>query len=111
MHEARFRAMGSDVHVVVVGGPDGLLDVAHRRIDELEQRWSRFIPDSEISRLNACAGEPMAVSNDTIELVTRAIEAWRITGATFDPTVLGAVLRAGYTTSFEMLPAHPSAGV
>ena len=111
VHEARFRAMGSDVHVVVVGGPDGLLEVAHRRIDELEQRWSRFIPDSEISRLNACAGEPMAVSNDTIELVTRAIEAWRITGATFDPTVLGAVLRAGYTTSFEMLPAHPSAGV
>ena len=59
--ELRFRAMGSDVHVLV-NGPAGLLQVARHRIQELERRWSRFRPDSEISRLNALAGAPMAVS-------------------------------------------------
>src|SRR5689334_1305370 len=100
MEELRFRAMGSDVQVLVVGGPRGLGDRARARIDELEGRWSRFRPDSEVSRLNACAGVAAEVSDETVELISRAIEAWRITGATFDPTVLGAVLRAGYTMSF-----------
>ena len=106
MEELRFKAMGSDVHAIVVGGPNGLAERARERIDELEQRWSRFRPSSEISRLNAQAGQPVEVSDETIELVSLAIEAWRITGATFDPTVLGAVLRAGYTTSFDHLPTH-----
>jgi len=111
MQEVRFKAMGSDAHVVVVGGPAGLADQARERIDELERRWSRFRPDSEISQLNQRAGHAVEVSNDTIELITRAIEAWRITGATFDPTVLGAVLRAGYTMSFDALPANAPPGV
>ena len=111
MEEQRFRAMGSDVHVVVVGGPAGLADRARARIDDLEHRWSRFLPDSEISRLNASAGTPLTVSGDTTELVTRAVEAWRFTGATFDPTVLGAVLRAGYTTSFDELAPDTPGGV
>ena len=46
--QMRFRAMGSDAHVVVVGGPAGLLEIAHARIAQLEQRWSRFIDSSEV---------------------------------------------------------------
>jgi thiamine biosynthesis lipoprotein len=107
----RFRAMGSDVHLLVVGGPPGLAERARLRIDELEQRWSRFIPDSEISELTRRAGSPMVVSDDTIELVTRAIEAWWFTGSTFDPTVLGAVVRAGYDRSFDDLPPETVDGV
>ncbi len=34
-----------------------------------------------------------------------------MTGATFDPTVLGAVIRAGYADSFDKLPSDTSAGV
>jgi thiamine biosynthesis lipoprotein len=109
--EQRFRAMGSDVHVIVVGGPDGLASRAHERIDELERRWSRFIADSEISELTRRAGSPMTVSDDTVELITRAVEAWWFTGSTFDPTVLGAVVRAGYDRSFDELPSETVSGV
>ena len=63
--ELRFRAMGSDVHVLV-NGPAALLETARDRVEELERRWSRFRPDSEISRLNALAGTPMAVSAETL---------------------------------------------
>ncbi|MEY2435909.1 MAG: FAD:protein transferase [Acidimicrobiaceae bacterium] len=101
MDELRFRAMGTDAHVVVVDGPPELAAWAAERIDELERLWSRFLPDSEISRLTATAGTPAEVSTETAELIARAIEAWRFTGGTFDPTVLGAVIRAGYDRTFD----------
>jgi thiamine biosynthesis lipoprotein len=99
--ESSFHAMGSDVHVIVVDGPSSLLDTARDRIEHLEARWSRFRPDSEVGRLNASAGEALTVSDDTVALVTRAIDAWRFTGGSFDVTVLGPMLRAGYDRSFE----------
>jgi thiamine biosynthesis lipoprotein len=101
--ETRFHAMGSDVHVIVVGGPLSLLETAREFIDDLESRWSRFRSDSEISRLNDAAGRPVRVSSLTVALVQRAIEGSRITGGRYDPTVLGAVIRAGYDRSFELL--------
>jgi thiamine biosynthesis lipoprotein len=104
--ELRFRAMGSDAHVLV-NGPAGLLQLARDRIEELERRWSRFRPDSEISRLNALAGWPMAVSVETLGLVGRALEGARATGGRYDPTVLGDLLRAGYDRTFEALGDAP----
>jgi thiamine biosynthesis lipoprotein len=95
----RFGAMGSDAHLVVLGGPADLPDQLVAMIDELERRWSRFLPDSEISNLNRHAGRPCAVHPSTVLLVQRAIEAWHLTGGRFDPTVLGDVLRAGYDRS------------
>jgi thiamine biosynthesis lipoprotein len=101
--------MGTDAHVIVVGGPGGLEQRARARIAQLERRWSRFIDDSEVSALNRYAGAPVKVSPETVELVQRAIEAWRITDGLFDPTVLGAVIRAGYDRSFETLGPAPQA--
>ena len=109
--ERRFRSMGSDAHLVIVGGADQLLDDAQRSIERLERLWSRFIETSEICELNRRAGDEVVVSVETALLVERAIEAWRLTGGGFDPTVLGAVLRAGYDVSFEAMPDNkgPSA--
>lgn len=110
VHEARVRAMGSDAHVIVVADDGRLLDRALARVEQLEQRWSRFIDTSEVSRLNRRRGETVAVSPDTALLVARAIEAWRLTGGGFDPTVLGAVIRAGYDRSFDEMTADTAAG-
>src|SRR5882724_2528649 len=104
VHEARLRAMGSDAHIIVVADDRGLLDTALARIAELEQRWSRFIATSEVCELNDKSGHVVTVSADTVLLVARAVEAWRLTGGAFDPTVLGAVIRAGYDRSYDDLP-------
>jgi len=100
--------MGSDAHLIIVGGSDGLIDDAARRVDQLERRWSRFIETSEICELNRHAGDEVEVSAETALLVGRAIEAWRLTGGGFDPTVLGDVLRAGYDVSFDAMPDDKS---
>ncbi len=98
--------MGTDAQVVVVGGAATLLDDAVARVDQLERRWSRFLPNSELSRLNTMPGEHVLVSGDTIELVSRAIEGWERTNRLFDPTVLPALRATGYDRDFADVAAH-----
>ena len=95
--------MGSDAHLIVVADDASIVARAEQRIEALEQRWSRFIETSEISELNRHPGHDVQVGADTRLLVQRAIEAWRLTGGGFDPTVLGDVIRAGYDRSFDEL--------
>ena len=102
--------MGSQAHVLVTGDP-ALLAVARSRIEGLERRWSRFISTSEVSRLNAVAGQNMTVSEETLRLVRRARDGWRETRGRFDPTVLGDVIRAGYNRPFEAVVIRASGGV
>jgi thiamine biosynthesis lipoprotein len=98
--EARFRAMGTDVHVGLVGGSPELLHVAEERIRDLERRWSRFIDTSEVSALNRHPGRPVMVSVDTFTLVAHAVAAWHATGGRFDPTVGPALAAHGYDRDF-----------
>jgi len=102
--------MGTRAHVIVVGGPAGLADVAVARIEQLESLWSRFRPGSDTSRLNQGAGARIAVSSETAELVERALDGWRLTAGAFDPTLLGPVIRAGYDRTFELMPERTRPG-
>lgn len=86
---------------VVVVGPDRvpLAELAAGRLDELERRWSRFLPSSEISRLNRSGGATTTVGADTITLVEHLIDAHALTGGDFDPTLLRPIVELGYGTS------------
>ena len=97
--------MGTTAHVIVTDGALGLADRAVARLEELEARWSRFRPDSEISRLNERPGVPVVVSPDTYQLIERALDGWRLTAGRFDPTLLRELRAAGYDRSFELLPS------
>jgi thiamine biosynthesis lipoprotein len=99
--------MGSDAHVVVVGGAPPLLGAARDRIEELESRWSRFRRDSELCRLNRAAGRPVVCSEDTYLAITAAVDAWHETDGAFDPTVLPAVVAAGYERDFATTTPGP----
>jgi thiamine biosynthesis lipoprotein len=113
--ERRFRAMGSDAQVLVVGpGAERRAEWAAQRIDRLEARWSRFLPGSEVSELNRRAGHPVPVSPDTTVLVDRALAAHRLTGGRFDPTLGRELADLGYDRPFDRLAdrdrpgsAHP----
>jgi thiamine biosynthesis lipoprotein len=105
--------MGSTVHIVVTGNPavlDGAIERAIDLIEHLESRWSRFRPDSDVSRLNATTdGRPVTVAPETLLLVERAVEAWRQTNGRFDPTVLRAIVTAGYDRDFDAITSgHPA---
>lgn len=97
--EAVFRAMASHVQVIVVDGPPEARTSAERLVRQLESMWSRFDPDSDVTRLNHSGGHPTAVAGVTIVLVEKMTEAWQMTGGLYDPTVLPALISSGYTHS------------
>ena len=105
--------MGTDCHVVAVTADDAIdpTPIAVELVEELESRWSRFRPDSDISRINAAAGTPVTVSVDTLDAVDAALAARDRTNGRFDPTVLPALLAAGYDRPFDQLttPQRPLA--
>ena len=102
MLERRFRAMGTDVELLLdaPAGPraDEALGAAEREFHRLEAILTRFRPDSELSRLNA-AGE-LAAGPDLLRVVGLAVRARELTGGLFDPTVLDALVAAGYDRTF-----------
>lgn len=106
------EVMGTRAHVIVVAPELGLADIlgnsAIARLVALERTWSRFLPDSELSRVNANAGSPVRVSRDVELLVERAVEAWDRTDGRFDPTVLPALIAAGYDRDFRELSDAPT---
>ena len=93
--------MASAARVVVVDGPDRLLDVARRRLEDLELTWSRFLADSDISRLNRTPNEWLPVAADTITLVEAMQIAASITEGRFDPTYLRELVATGYGHSID----------
>jgi thiamine biosynthesis lipoprotein len=99
--------MGTTVHAVVVGGASGLASGVEARLAALEARWSRFRPDSELSRLNAAGGRPVLVGRDTFRLIDAAVRGWHATGGRFDPTVLPSLLRLGYDDDIDRVRARP----
>ncbi len=109
--ERRATLMGTEAHVIVVGDDAAhLADVAIARLQRLEARWSRFLPDSEISRLNNSPGVPVLVTPETFRLIDHALAAWQLTDGAFDPTILADLRAEGYDRSFELLDAaDPSA--
>ena len=104
-------AMGTTAELMVVGGRgDALLDWAVDRIEALEAAWSRFRPESELCRLDRCAGTgPVAVSADTVDVVGRALSLWYVTDGRFDPTIHRALEASGYDRTFRLVaPAGPA---
>ncbi len=78
-------------------------------VDEDERRWSRFLPASEVSRVNARAGRRVAVSGETRALL-EAAAAWQTrSDGVFDPLVGAALSAWGYARSMRRGTPHASA--
>ncbi|MGH1493027.1 MAG: FAD:protein FMN transferase [Acidimicrobiales bacterium] len=89
--------MGTDCHIVVVGPrAEALATFAMAEVERLEQLWSRFLPNSEISRINAGDGRPAKVSSETLAMVERAMLARRLTEGGFDPLMGTNIVELGY---------------
>jgi len=98
-----FRAMGTDVRVVTPGlGPTREAAVTRRVaavFDESERRFSRFLPESELARLNRATG-PTPVSAPMLAALDRARAYVDLTRGLFDPTIGSSLDAAGYDRSF-----------
>jgi thiamine biosynthesis lipoprotein len=82
-------------------------------IDECEQRFSRFLPASELSELNRSAGAWFQASNDLMEMLQLSLKYHLETNGIFDPSILSDLKHIGYDRSMDEIrsngvniPAH-----
>jgi thiamine biosynthesis lipoprotein len=108
-----FRAVGTNCSAAVTAGGADLrrarraLAAAHAEVAACEAALSRFDPSSDLSRLNHDAGSWVAVDARLVEAIRLAVQARAATGGRFDPTILPALVAAGYDRSFELLEERP----
>jgi FAD:protein FMN transferase len=108
MVSRRFRAMGTDIELLVdAPEADGKLAAAEAEFHRLEAILTRFRPESELSRLNEAGA--LEAGPELLEVVALALEARERTHGRFDPTVHDAVASAGYDRSFEHVPTDSTA--
>jgi thiamine biosynthesis lipoprotein len=70
-----------------------------------DRACSRFRDDSDLSRLNAWRGAPVAVSRRLVDELLAALRAARLTGGAVDPTVGQALISLGYDRDFGLMTA------
>ncbi len=102
MERHEFHAMGTTVECLLDGDSrDGFARV-EAEFERLEALLSRFRPDSELSQLNREGS--VEAGPDLLRVTRLALEARERSGGLFDPTVLDAVVAAGYDRSVELVP-------
>lgn len=112
-HAQQFPGLGTTVE----GGirtTDILADQAwgiiRRQVDQFAVRFSRFNPETELSRLNARSGGTIKVSTDMMKMFLAAKKMWSLSEGTVDPTIGRALVQAGYDATFAKLTDTPADG-
>ena len=88
----RFEAMASRNEILVSCHDEAraraALDAARREVLRIEAKYSRYRPDSVVSRINAAAGsaERVEVDRETASLLEFAARLFELSGGLFDIT-------------------------
>lgn len=73
----------------------------------VERRFSRFQPDSELSKLNCNTGHVVQISEAMFEVLMLSEKYRNLSNGIFSPFILHALEQAGYDSSFEEIASRP----
>lgn len=98
------QALGGNVELAVVtdGSPEkteALFNTLWRQVFTFEKQFSRFLPMSELSVFNRSAGIKTFITTEFRDLLVKAHDLGVSTGGLYNPFILPALQRAGYTQS------------
>src|SRR4051812_38822336 len=107
LHRYRFRAMAAENEVQVhAASAASAAECASRAIAEvarIEAKYSRYRPDSVLSRINAAAGaKPVEIDDETLHLLRYAAACHEQSGGLFDAT--SGVLRRAWRFEANAVP-------
>lgn len=105
LHRLEFRAMGSEMLAAIESeSRPALLSKVPEWFEEWEQTLSRFRFDSELMRLNQTREQPVGISETLWDVLQTALRAEKITDGLVTPSLLDAIIEAGYDRPFDVLP-------
>ena len=99
-HRSTARLMGSSGEILVDGSSD-LIPLGFSRLRQLEQTWSRFLPDSELNRLQEWRGGWLECSDDLVAALQWCRRMHTETHGLFDPSIRDSLERLGYDRTFS----------
>jgi len=104
----RFNALGCPCEILF---DTDVEELAHRlgqamyaEVVRIEQKYSRYRPDSVLSRINDSAGETITVDDETAQLLDYAEQCWHLSDRRFDITS-GLLRKAWRFDGSDRLPA------
>jgi FAD:protein FMN transferase len=106
MARLEFHAMGCEM-LAILEAPNPAARRRLARVPQWFEAWedhlSRFRPESELSRLNRSSGQMVSVGPTLWAVFQASRQAEQLSNGLVTPTVLEAMLAAGYDASFETL--------
>jgi FAD:protein FMN transferase len=96
-----WRGMGTRLEVHTGSAADA--DRARSVFEDAERRFSRFLPDSELSVLNTAGRGRHRISSDMREVLGLAEDLRHRTGGIVEPAVGGALIDWGYSRTFDAI--------
>ena len=105
LHRLEFHAMGCEMLATVdCDTKPAMLTHVPAWFEGWEEILSRFRYDSELTRVNQMHEQPVRVSQTLWDVFQAARKAEEMTEGLVTPTVLDAIIEAGYDRPFDELP-------
>jgi FAD:protein FMN transferase len=102
-----WRALGTGVVLVTHGTGHARARAALAALlEKVDATYSRFRPDSELTRLNAWSGQRVPVSPLLADAIGSALRGARLTDGLVDPTVGRAMRLIGYDVDFAAVASR-----
>ena len=108
-----WKALGTSVHVLSTNdsGLEAASTAVRDVLEDVDEAYSRFREDSELTQLNANAGRTIRISPLLATAIDAALRAAHLTDGAVDPTIGRAIRVAGYDDDFSRIAAegpHPA---
>ncbi len=98
------KALGSDVYLTIITSSEDSANTSFKElwkcIVSFENTFSRFLVDSETTKINASAGYRTAISEEMHDLLELCKKLYEETEGLFNPLILPALNREGYIGSW-----------
>lgn len=108
----RFQAMNTEIEIIFPDSHPHLAQTTENWFRRCEAIFSRFVQESELSRINQSDSTWVFVSPWMAEVLSLAKYFWLKTNGLFSPFLLDALEKAGYSQSFDTIVhvggTHPS---
>jgi thiamine biosynthesis lipoprotein len=114
--QRQFKALGSEVFITVVTAgeqsyAEDLIDKTIDTTNRFEEQFSRFIPNSELTKFNNSSGTKLAVTKSIRDLLALSKEYIDKTDGIFNPFILPVLQKSGYMGSWTKDVSKAQAGM
>lgn len=111
--EAATEIFAMDTYITMTAygrDAENALAEAEDKLTELEQLWSVTEPDSDIYAVNHSNGTPVSVNEETVELLSFALQMAEETDGALEPTIYPVLTAWGFTTEENRVPSDTEIG-